>query len=502
MVKAAISPKSMNALLDGRGYILRQYPQLSLYEVVLTPGLETNALHVLWATPSVIYAEHDQRVRALGVPNDPYWAQQWNMSIVNAPAAWDVITGSETVIIAFLDTGLDLDHEDLQAKIWRNPSEIPGNGLDDDGNGKVDDVNGWHFYHKRVGFDYVPAEDGNVQDDNGHGSHVAGIAAADTNNGLGVAGMCWGCRILPVKVLDSNGEGWYSDIIAGLLYAVEQGARVVNLSLGGSDQSQALQDAITHAHDAGALLVAAAGNDGGPVLYPAACQHVLAVAATDQSDQRASYSNHGPQVDIAAPGGPIYSTWWRGNYFVKSGTSMAAPHVSGAAALLWSLNSRYTNVEVADILLHTATDTNAPLAAGWDEFIGWGRLDVGAAVSQTVSLPNRLILSAQPSSIRIGGETAIVHALVVDSQDRAVPDGTLVTFAATLGRLSSTIVGTHDGLAETTLTSEWEPGTSVVTAMVNGVSESVEVQFWAYRLLFPRVHKDSISFLEIHETSP
>lgn len=502
LVKAAISPKSMSTLLGNRGYILAQYPQLSLYEIVLTPGLEKNALYSLQSSPFVIYVEPDRRARVLEIPNDPYWTKQWNMNIVGAPAAWDVVTGSETLVIAILDTGVALDHEDLHTKIWRNPNEIPDNDLDDDGNGKVDDVHGWHFYHKRVGFDYIPTEDNNVQDDNGHGSHVAGIAAADTNNGLGVAGMCWGCRILPVKVLDSNGEGWYSDIIAGLLYAVDQGAKVVNMSLGGPDQSQALQEAVSYAHDTGVLLVAAAGNDGGPVLYPAACQHVVAVAATDQNDQRASYSNHGPQVDIAAPGGPIHSTWWRGNYFIKSGTSMAAPHVSGAAALLWSINPCYTNVEVADILLHTATDTNATVAAGWDEFIGWGRLDVGGAVSQAMSLPNRLILSAQPSSIRIGGETAIVYALVVDSQGRAVPDNTSVIFAATLGQLSETIVGTRDGLAETSLTSGWEPGISVVTATANGVSESVEVQFWAYRSLFPRVRKDSILSSKANEVSP
>ena len=312
-------------------------------------------------------------------PNDPDYSQQWALSKINAPAAWNVTTGTVAITIAIVDTGIDLGHPDLATKIWTNPGEIPANGLDDDDNGKVDDVHGWHFFS--------PGEDAFIQDDHGHGTHVAGIAAATTDNGIGVAGVAWGARVMSVKVLDSGGIGSYSSIAAGIVYAADEGAKIINLSLGGAPSSPTLCQAATYATAAGALVVAATGNTGGPVLYPAACDHVLAVAATDRADQRADFSNLGPQVDLAAPGVDIYSTWYQSGlqasgYFTKSGTSMATPQVAGVAALVWSRWPTWTPDQVAQRLLDTALDLGEP---GWDVYSGWGRLDAANAVTAPVA---------------------------------------------------------------------------------------------------------------------
>ncbi len=281
-----------------------------------------------------------------------------------------------------MDSGVYLGHPDLASKVWKNPDEIPGNGIDDDLNGKVDDVNGWHFYQQWTPDGYIPAGNANVTDDFGHGTHVAGITAAATNNGFGIAGISWGARVMPVRVLDQYGNGWYSDIAAGIIYAVDNGAKIINLSLGGaatSENAQPLCEAAAYAQQKGALLVAAAGNTGAAVLYPAACDGVLAVAATDRTDQRAVFSNFGPEVDLAAPGVDIYSTWpWLDGYFIKSGTSMAAPHVSGVAALVWSRWPEWDNVAVSRQITETAVDVDA---AGWDPYTGWGRLDAAAALA-------------------------------------------------------------------------------------------------------------------------
>jgi len=317
--------------------VIGQIPQLDLWCVSVPAAQSGAALAALNRDPAVVYAELDASAWATLLPNDPGWGQQWALQKINAPLAWDITAGRPDVVIAVLDSGVILSHPDLANRLWANPGEVPDNGVDDDGNGKTDDFWGWRFYHNWDGQTLVPREDHRVADDNGHGTHVAGIAGAEINNGLGMAGMAGGSRLMTVKVLDQYGTGWYSDIARGIVYAVDNGAGIINLSVGGEPPSETLQDAVDYAHAHGVLVVAAAGNDGGAVLYPAACEHVLAVAATDQSDAPAGFSNHGPQVDVAAPGVDIYSTWpWRGGYFTKSGTSMAAPHVAGLAALIWS----------------------------------------------------------------------------------------------------------------------------------------------------------------------
>jgi subtilisin family serine protease len=327
--------------------------------------------------PNVIAAEEDHRVQATLVPNDSHWDRQWGPVKVKAPTAWDVTTGDPGVIVAVLDTGADVDHSDLAGQLWVNPGEVPGNGLDDDGNGYADDINGWRFGHDANGNPYGSNV---VDDDHGHGTHVTGIIVARGNNGQGTAGMAWGCRAMVVKVLDHEGDGYYSEVANGLVYATDNGARIANLSLGGPEQSQIMEDAIDYANAHDTLVIAAAGNAGSAVLYPAAYAGAVAVAATDRDDQRLSFSCHGPEVDLAAPGSVIYSTCLGNTYCYMSGTSMATPHVAGLAALLCSQRPDYTGAQVTQQLESSAQDIGSP---GWDEYTGWGRIDASRALSVT-----------------------------------------------------------------------------------------------------------------------
>jgi len=355
---------------------LQEMLQLGATVLQVPVGEEQLWVATFNAHPDVVYAELNYRVHALEVPDDEKWPQQWALPQVSAPQAWD-ITHCNGTLVAVLDSGAYLEHPDLDQVWWDNPGEQPGNGVDDDGNGKVDDVHGWHFFQGCVGDDCEPRDDGMLDDDNGHGTHVAGIIAAETGNAAGVAGASWGARVMVVKVLDASGDGYYSDVAAGIRYAADNGAQVINLSFGGDEPSQLLQDAVDYAYQQGALLVAAAGNDGGAVDYPGACEHVVAVAATDSHDSRLSLSSHGPEVDIAAPGEGILSTWVEPQlYWFRRGTSMAAPHVSAAAALLWSWEPELGVSQVELRLQAGADDVNAPSYPGWDRYLGWGRLNM------------------------------------------------------------------------------------------------------------------------------
>jgi subtilisin family serine protease len=325
-------------------------------------------LAALRADPAVQVVEPDHRVHVTLTPDDTYWDVQWGPQMVRAPAAWNINTGSPDVVVAVLDTGIDRSHGDLTGQLWINSGEMADNFLDDDGNGYVDDVNGWSFIGDSAWID----------DDHGHGTHVSGTIAARGNNGQGIAGMAWGSRVMVVKVLDENGDGYYSGLAAGLRYAVDNGARVANLSLGGSSPSQMLQDAVNYAHARGLLIVASSGNTNRAVQYPGACDNVLAVAASTSDDKRATYSCYGPELDLTAPGSSVFSTCVGGNYCYKSGTSMAAPHVAGLAALVYAQRPAFSPDQVAQLLQNTAQDMGEP---GWDQYTGWGRIDAYRALS-------------------------------------------------------------------------------------------------------------------------
>ena len=368
--------------------IAGEIPSLDIKRLAVPPGQELMWVEELRGDHGLVFVELNYLAHAAEtIPDDPHYTEQWGLPRIRAPEAWDLTTGDD-LTIAVIDTGVDLDHPDLVGKLWTNADEIPDNGLDDDGNGYVDDSHGWDFVN----------DDAEPQDDYWHGTHVAGIAAADSDNGQGVAGVSWGARIMPLKVLNASGDGNYADVASAIVYAADNGARILNLSLGGEDYSAALADAVGYARQSGCLLAAAAGNDSGAVLYPAANDGVLAVVATTRWDRRWYGSNYGPEVDVAAPGADIYSTTLDDAYLSASGTSAATPHVSGLAALVWSVQPDLTSDEVARVITETVRDLGAP---GWDQFYGWGRIDAYQAVSSVavfrVYLP--LIFKLPPPSI-------------------------------------------------------------------------------------------------------
>lgn len=290
------------------------------------------------------YAEPNYRFRAFEViPNDPYFRYyQYGPQLIQAPSAWEVTQGTEDVLIAVVDTGVDLDHPDLSGKLLR-------------------------------GYDFVQ-RDSTPDDRNGHGTHVAGIAAALTNNRRGVAGIAPRVKILPVRVLDADGDGSLDQVANGIIYAANQGAKVMNLSLGAPYDAYTLRRAIEYAWSRGCIIVAAAGNDGSNTPnYPAAYPSVISVASVDQNDRKSQFSNYGLSVDVAAPGSDILSTYHNGYYAYLSGTSMAAPHVAGLAGLLASQGR--TQSQINDAIRNTA-DPIAGTGVYWTH----GRVNANEAV--------------------------------------------------------------------------------------------------------------------------
>jgi len=320
---------------------------------------------ILADSTNVAYAEPNYILTASVVPNDPSYAQEYGLAKISAPQAWDAQTGANTVV-AVIDTGVDYNHPDLAANIWVNTREIAGNGTDDDGNGFVDDVRGWDFVQN----------DANPMDLNDHGTHVAGVIAGVGNNGVGISGVNWKAKIMPVRFMDAKGSGSTANAIRALDYAVANGARISNSSWGGPQFSQALYDAIQSANSRGHVFVAAAGNaaannDSVPE-YPSSYNlpNIISVAATDSRDALASFSNFGRvAVDVAAPGVSIYSTVRNGLYKNLSGTSMAAPFVTGLGTLLLAQNPNLTVSEIVKAINSAATvDTltvlNGKVASG------------------------------------------------------------------------------------------------------------------------------------------
>ncbi len=375
------------------------------------PGVSVGAAVAdLERMDGVIYAEPDHVIRQAAVPNDPLLSYEWDLTAIRAPEAWDVTTGSAQVTVGVVDTGLDASHPDLAPNLWTNPGESGGgretNGLDDDGNGRIDDVHGW---------DYVD-NDAQPQDGNGHGTHVSGTIAARGNDATGVAGLNWSSAIMPLRVLADDGSGYVSDAIRAYTYAARNGARVVNASLGGPSFSRAEHDAIAAAPNT--LFVVAAGNDGAdndatpdyPCDYDLA--NVVCVAASNHDDTLASFSNYGPaNVDLAAPGVDIASTWPGGRYALLDGTSMATPHVTGAAALLLAHDGTLDAAGLRAALLSSVH----PMAALAGRVATGGRLDVAAALSVPAPAP------APPPAPVVSAPPVTVPTAAASVADRLPP---------------------------------------------------------------------------------
>ena len=371
-----------DGLLRSYGFpAVRRIPGIGVYSVRTAAGVSvTETLAMLRRNGDIELARPDYRARLADVPNDPYFLNyQYNLrnrggildispdiqpqttagADIKATTAWDVTKGGAETIIAIVDTGVDMTHPELVSKLVSSGHDFANN--DDDA---TDDV--WH------------------------GTHVAGIAAADTNNAAGIAGVAWNCRILPVKVTDATGDGFYSWIIDGIIWAADHGADVINISLGGNYPDPFLEDACKYAHDKGAVVVAAAGNDGiALVLYPAAYDaYVLAVAASDYNDEIADFSSFGPEVDVAAPGVWILAPapqWYVGDgflpYLFGSGTSMAAPHVAGLAALIKSVKPDLSVDDIMKLIRYTADDINKTAHPGRDDYAGYGRINMTRALA-------------------------------------------------------------------------------------------------------------------------
>ena len=364
--------------------------------------------------PDVEYAEPNYIRRISLTPNDTDFAELWglhntgqvvngtsgtNDADIDAPEAWDTETGISSIVIAVIDTGTDWNHEDLSNNIWSNSDETL-NGSDDDNNGYVDDIRGW---------DFVPTNgDNDPSDDNDpyyHGTHVSGTIAAEGNNNTGITGVCWSASIMPLKVLDESGLGYVSDIVKAISYAIDNGAKVINVSLSGTFYSTSEYDAIKSARDNGLLVVAAAGNSGdgfelfgwnndipGNANYPASydLNNIISVAATDQLDRLASFSNYGPiSVDVAAPGVNVYSTIAGNAYQYLGGTSMATPHVSGLAALIWSTDNDLTYTQVKDRILN-GVETKSDLEG---KILTEGRINAGNSILDTLPPPANLAVT-------------------------------------------------------------------------------------------------------------
>ncbi len=324
-----------------------RWPAPHVQSISLPAGQTLEAAkEAIRALPGVRYVEEDARVSTGDVSRDPYFSEQWHLQRIGAVRAWDASQGSPSVKVAVVDSGVDAAHPELSGRVLG-------------------------------GYDFVD-DDGKACDGNGHGTHVAGVIAASGDNGVGVAGVAWRTSILPVRVLDESGSGYYSDVIEGIRYAADQGADVINLSLGGSAGSQALQDAVDYAHAKGSILVAAAGNDGQDTLsYPAACRNTISVGASDRDDLPASFSNRGGDLDLLAPGISIYSTYPNSGYVKMRGTSMATPQVSGALALLLSVRPGLSPEDAEKALTSNAVDLGP---RGRDEFTGWGLLRADKAL--------------------------------------------------------------------------------------------------------------------------
>lgn len=347
----------------------------SFYLVKLADEQAAEFLSAANSNPNFEYAEPNYVLRALGekdapaevVPNDRDFEKLWGMKNVGqkdsagtvgtpgadigATKAWALTTGNKNIIVGIIDTGVDYTHPDLKDNIYTNPGEIAGNGIDDDGNGFVDDVHGWNF---------AGVSNNNPMDDNEHGTHVAGTIGGKGNDGQGVAGVNWTTSIVPIKFLTGSGSGSLADAVKSIQYATKIGVHMTNNSWGGGGFTQSMFDAIKEAKEKGQLFIAAAGNDGDNAdttpHYPAGYQveNVISVAATTNQDTLASFSTYGKRtVHIAAPGHKIYSSVPNGGYDSFSGTSMATPHVTGAAALVWGANTNMTYAEVKDRLLRS-----------------------------------------------------------------------------------------------------------------------------------------------------
>ena len=381
-----------------------EIPQIRVHRVTVPDTVDIDKLSTnLKKNPNVEYVGPNHIVSICLEPDDEWfydpwlgWYWQWGLyDVVNpnagiqATLAWDITTGGTNIIIAVIDTGVGATHEDLNAKIVPGRNVITGAADPDD-----------------------------TDDEHGHGTFSAGVCAAETNNFIGVAGVSWGAKIMPIKALDATGYGTEFDAAQGMIWAADHGAHIINMSFGGYDDMQVEQDAVEYAFAQGCVLVGASGNDdSSDLFYPASYDEVIAVGASNEYMQRCTAadwliggSNYGPYLDVLAPGNGIMSTWkvsgLGGDYEIASGTSAAAPFVSGIAALLLTEHPDWTNSQIADQIKLSARDVGT---TGWDQYTGWG---VVSAYHALIDPPMEAVSIGELSSIASGNFVKVADAVI------------------------------------------------------------------------------------------
>jgi thermitase len=394
--RPGVAPGKADRVLADHGLSrVRRIQGIDVDLLRLPPGLSVErATEILGRLPEIAYVEPNYVLRILAPPQQDDSLEivdQWGLDKIEAQSAWDAIAPRNPILLAVVDTGIDRSHPDLASNIWSRPGEIPCNGLDDDGNGYVDDTWGWDF----VNADQDPF------DDNGHGTAVSSSAAGagvGVGDKPGVLGVCPWCRLMAVKVMSGEGSGNLADIANGIVYAADNGARVINLSLGTTTSLQTLEDAVNHAWSQGALVVAGAGNNGvRQLFYPAGYANAMAVASTNAEDYHSCFSNYEDGfISVAAPGEAVFCAIPAQGYAKADGTSISTPFVTGLGGLLFSQNPTRTNDEVRALIENSAQDLGP---AGVDAFFGHGRIDAFRAVTgdTTPTTPRSGLYSDDPS---------------------------------------------------------------------------------------------------------
>ncbi|MEN9811189.1 MAG: hypothetical protein RLZZ488_2756 [Pseudomonadota bacterium] len=464
-------------------------------------ALAINRLHKL---PGVMLAEPNVRYKHVAAPSDPLLPSLWGLKKINVTGLWPQFNSAGKIVIAVLDTGVDSTHEDLRDNIWRNPGEVQGNGIDDDNNGFVDDIQGWDF----VNNDADPA------DSHGHGTHCAGTIAARGNNGLGVVGVNWTASVMPVRVIANSGFTNDFDIFRGTAYAIANGAMVLSNSYGGIAGSVLMSEAVKASQNAGRLFVAAAGNDSEPkALYPAyytkTFTNVLSVAATTDYDVLSYFSNRGDGVDVAAPGSNIVSTMPGNRYMSLNGTSMATPHVAGVAALLWNA-----------VPQRTVSQLRSAIFAGSDSFAALsGLVAAGGRINALKSMNEMKSAQPQPPAVKIYDNGLVWQYF--EGVWQSLPDlstlnpkksGTAVTFKTSVADRKDDFALNYQGYVRVPKSGRYKffvksdnearlmiNNTTVVTASKNKVkSADVDLSEGYQKISLEYLHKAGKANLKVH----
>ena len=440
-------------------------PDTQLVQVGVDPVIAVATLNS-GLVPGIEYAELDWIVHTAVTPNDSMYTSLWGMhntgqsvngdpgindADIDAAEAWDTFTGDPNFVIAVIDSGIDRNHPDLAANTWINPGEVAGDGLDNDGNGRIDDIYGWDFY----------ANDNNPMDENNHGTHCAGTIGAVGNNGIGVVGVNWRCKLAALRFLGPSGSGSTSGAISAVNYCIGKNIKVSNNSWGGGGFSQSLLNAINNSANIGHVFLAAAGNNNTNIdvspFYPAAYTSVnlIAVAATDNNDNRASFSNYGAtRVDVGAPGVNIRSTIRNSSYAYFNGTSMATPHVAGLAGLLYGRNPSWTHQQIKAQIM----DTARPVSALAGRCVTGGVINTQAAIGGS------------------GGNTAPIVSISAPANGSTHNEGASITFTGSAtdvqqGNMSASLIWTSNlqgqiGTGASFATTALGGGVHVITASV------------------------------------